>query len=142
MPGPHSSLAWRALAVAAILPLPGCAQGSRSDAAPSPSPPATATTRPLAFSPLPGAAPFDPSLVRRLRDAVAEKGPSYRPRTRHLNPDGSARYTNRLILESSPYLIQHAHNPVNWFPWGEEAFDTARRLGRPVLLSVGYSTCH
>ena len=40
------------------------------------------------------------------------------------------------------YLLQHAHNPVNWFPWGEEAFTTARRLGRPVFLSIGYSTCH
>ena len=44
--------------------------------------------------------------------------------------------------ESSPYLLQHAHNPVNWYAWGDEAFDDARRLGRPVFLSVGYSTCH
>ncbi|MFQ5666029.1 MAG: thioredoxin domain-containing protein, partial [Candidatus Binatia bacterium] len=43
---------------------------------------------------------------------------------------------------SSPYLLQHAHNPVNWYPWGSEAFETAKKLGRPVLLSVGYSTCH
>jgi len=59
-----------------------------------------------------------------------------------LNRDGSAVYTNRLVLEASPYLIQHAHNPVNWYPWGDEAFETARSMGRPVLLSVGYSTCH
>ncbi|HIG39182.1 MAG: thioredoxin domain-containing protein [bacterium] len=52
------------------------------------------------------------------------------------------RHTNRLIDESSPYLIQHAHNPVNWFPWGEEAFDCAAREGKPVFLSIGYSTCH
>ena len=52
------------------------------------------------------------------------------------------RFTNRLLLEGSPYLLQHAHNPMNWHPWGDEAFETARRLGRPVLLSVGYSTCH
>ena len=51
-------------------------------------------------------------------------------------------YTNRLYLETSPYLRQHAHNPVSWYAWGDEAFDTARRLHRPVLLSVGYSTCH
>src|SRR5205085_7907867 len=44
--------------------------------------------------------------------------------------------------ETSPYLRQHAHNPVNWYPWGDEAFATAKRLDRPVLLSVGYSTCH
>jgi uncharacterized protein YyaL (SSP411 family) len=93
-------------------------------------------------NPLPGAAPFGASLVAALKAAVASKGPAYRPRTRHLNPDGSAIYTNRLILESSPYLVQHAHNPVNWYPWGDEAFKTAQALGRPVLLSVGYSTCH
>ena len=46
------------------------------------------------------------------------------------------------MLESSPYLLQHAHNPVNWYAWGDEAFEDARRLGRPVFLSVGYSTCH
>jgi uncharacterized protein YyaL (SSP411 family) len=91
---------------------------------------------------LPGAGVPSPALTERLRKAVADKGPDYRPRTRHLNDDGSARYTNRLILESSPYLLQHAHNPVNWYRWGDEAFETARRLGRPVLLSIGYSTCH
>jgi len=74
--------------------------------------------------------------------AIASKGPDYKPRTRHLLPDGSPEYTNRLILEASPYLNQHAHNPVNWYPWGDEAFEAAKRLGRPVLLSVGYSTCH
>ena len=52
------------------------------------------------------------------------------------------RPANRLLHETSPYLQQHAHNPVNWYPWGDEAFETARKLGRPVLLSVGYSTCH
>jgi uncharacterized protein YyaL (SSP411 family) len=49
---------------------------------------------------------------------------------------------NRLAAESSPYLLQHAGNPVDWWPWGEEAFAEARRLDRPVLLSVGYSACH
>jgi uncharacterized protein YyaL (SSP411 family) len=47
-----------------------------------------------------------------------------------------------LLLEASPYLQQHAHNPVNWYPWGEEAFEEAKRLDRPVFLSIGYSTCH
>ncbi len=51
-------------------------------------------------------------------------------------------YTNRLINEKSPYLLQHAHNPVDWYPWGEEAFEKARREDRPVFLSIGYSTCH
>ncbi len=49
---------------------------------------------------------------------------------------------NRLIHEKSPYLLQHAHNPVDWFPWGPEAFDQAKRLDKPVFLSVGYATCH
>jgi uncharacterized protein YyaL (SSP411 family) len=51
-------------------------------------------------------------------------------------------HTNRLINESSPYLRQHAHNPVDWFPWGAEAFAAARREDKPILLSVGYSACH
>ena len=49
---------------------------------------------------------------------------------------------NRLINETSPYLLQHAHNPVNWYPWCEEAFEKARRENKPVFLSIGYSTCH
>ena len=52
------------------------------------------------------------------------------------------KHTNRLIDETSPYLLQHAHNPVDWRPWGDEAFAEARRLGKPVFLSIGYSTCH
>ncbi|MCF8266844.1 MAG: thioredoxin domain-containing protein [Ignavibacteriales bacterium] len=50
--------------------------------------------------------------------------------------------TNRLINEKSQYLLQHAHNPVDWFPWGMEAFSRAKELDRPVFLSIGYSTCH
>jgi uncharacterized protein len=53
-----------------------------------------------------------------------------------------AEHTNRLIDESSPYLRQHAHNPVDWYAWGNEAFDRARREQKPILLSVGYSACH
>ena len=49
---------------------------------------------------------------------------------------------NRLIDETSPYLLQHAHNPVDWYPWGEEALGRAEREDMPVLLSVGYSACH
>jgi uncharacterized protein YyaL (SSP411 family) len=90
---------------------------------------------------LPGAAPLPEALAKRLADAVAARGPGYVPRTHHLR-DGRPRFTNRLALERSPYLLQHAHNPVSWWPWGEEAFEEARRTGRPVFLSVGYSTCH
>ena len=50
--------------------------------------------------------------------------------------------SNRLIHEKSPYLRQHAENPVDWFPWGEEAFQKARTEDKPVFLSIGYSTCH
>lgn len=51
-------------------------------------------------------------------------------------------HTNRLINEKSPYLLQHAHNPVDWYPWGDEAFRTARELDKPIFLSIGYATCH
>ncbi|MCB1768269.1 MAG: thioredoxin domain-containing protein, partial [Candidatus Competibacteraceae bacterium] len=51
-------------------------------------------------------------------------------------------HTNRLIHETSPYLRQHAHNPVDWYPWNEEALDKARRENKPILLSIGYSACH
>ncbi len=54
----------------------------------------------------------------------------------------SSRPANRLATETSPYLLQHAHNPVDWYPWGAEAFDHARRGDKPILLSVGYSACH
>jgi uncharacterized protein YyaL (SSP411 family) len=60
-----------------------------------------------------------------------------------VGPGGAtARHTNRLARETSPYLLQHAHNPVEWWPWGGEAFDEARRRGVPIFLSVGYSTCY
>lgn len=54
----------------------------------------------------------------------------------------SHKFTNRLSTETSPYLLQHAHNPVVWYPWGEEAFAKAKAENRPILLSVGYSACH
>jgi uncharacterized protein YyaL (SSP411 family) len=54
----------------------------------------------------------------------------------------AAEHTNRLAHESSPYLRQHAHNPVDWYPWGPEALERARQLDRPIFLSVGYSACH
>ncbi len=51
-------------------------------------------------------------------------------------------YTNRLLHESSPYLLQHAHNPVDWYPWHEEAFERAKKEDKPVLVSIGYAACH
>ncbi|PYJ54326.1 MAG: thioredoxin domain-containing protein, partial [Verrucomicrobia bacterium] len=55
---------------------------------------------------------------------------------------GVSEHTNRLAQEKSPYLLQHSHNPVDWYPWGEEAFAKARREDKPIFLSIGYSTCH
>ncbi len=49
---------------------------------------------------------------------------------------------NRLAHETSPYLLQHADNPVDWYPWGDEAFERARAEDKPMLLSVGYAACH
>ncbi|HVV50139.1 MAG TPA: thioredoxin domain-containing protein, partial [Polyangia bacterium] len=117
---------------ACALALAGCKQGTEP-----------APARSLEGDPaLPGVARRSPELEAKLRAALAAKGAAYRPRTHHLNPDGSPKYTNRLILEASPYLLQHAHNPVNWYPWGDEAFARAKREGKPIFLSVGYSTCH
>ncbi|XP_047966732.1 spermatogenesis-associated protein 20-like isoform X1 [Salvia hispanica] len=61
------------------------------------------------------------------------------PQTASPNPQ---KHTNRLAEEHSPYLLQHAHNPVDWYPWGEEAFAEARKRDIPIFLSIGYSTCH
>src|SRR6266705_4476682 len=52
------------------------------------------------------------------------------------------RHTNRLAGETSPYLLQHAHNPVDWYPWGEEALQKAKKENKPILVSIGYSACH
>jgi hypothetical protein len=86
----------------------------------------------------PGSAPFSDQLAKTLGAAIARRDPDYVPRSHHLRGDGWPCFTNRLGPENSPYLLQHAHNPVNWFPWGDEAFTEARRLGRPVFLSIGY----
>ncbi len=59
-----------------------------------------------------------------------------------MSHDAPTRPANRLIRETSPYLLQHAYNPVDWYPWGEEALRRARDLNRPILLSIGYSACH
>ncbi len=88
----------------------------------------------------PGAPPRPADLTQTLADAAARRPGA--PRTRHLRDDGGPRFVNRLSLESSPYLLQHAHNPVDWRPWGDEAFAEARARDVPVFLSVGYSTCH
>lgn len=59
-----------------------------------------------------------------------------------MSSTNSDRKPNRLIHEKSPYLLQYAYNPVDWYPWSEEAFEAAKREDKPVFLSIGYSTCH
>src|SRR6201987_4241568 len=63
-------------------------------------------------------------------DASAEPTPAH------------SEHTNRLAHEKSPYLLQHAHNPVDWYPWGEEAFRASKDGDKPIFLSIGYATCH
>jgi uncharacterized protein YyaL (SSP411 family) len=67
---------------------------------------------------------------------VSSSGSATGPATEH------PRHTNRLADETSPYLLQHAHNPVDWYPWGEEALKRAQELDRPIFLSIGYAACH
>ena len=90
----------------------------------------------------PGADPFSVELITSLQESLNRKGNQYQPRTKHFDKNGQPQYTNRLILEDSPYLLQHAHNPVDWYSWGDEAFARARKENKPVFLSIGYSTCH
>ncbi|MDE2690691.1 MAG: thioredoxin domain-containing protein [Acidobacteriota bacterium] len=102
----------------------------------------TVSNAPALAVPPPGAGERPPEVQARLEAALAEMPADYEPRTEHVDADGQPHYLNRLILETSPYLRQHAHNPVDWFPWSEEAFERARAEGKPVFLSIGYSTCH
>ncbi len=126
------------LKIIVIAIIPGCVG---KDGVPVPGTSGPREERPM-YTPLPGVSAFDEELVERFEQTRETRGEGYRPRTRHLLPDGRAKYTNRLFLETSPYLLQHAHNPVNWYPWGNEAFEQAATLKRPVLVSIGYSTCH
>src|SRR4051794_20050678 len=71
-------------------------------------------------------------LAATLLSQAAEEPKSVNPST----------FTNHLAREKSPYLIQHQHNPVDWYPWGDDAFAKARKENKPIFLSVGYSTCH
>jgi uncharacterized protein YyaL (SSP411 family) len=59
-----------------------------------------------------------------------------------LSQENKHKYNNKLLQEKSPYLLQHAHNPVDWYPWGGEAFARAVSKDKPIFLSIGYSTCH
>ena len=105
-------------------------------AAKAPPPP----VKPLSM--LPGATPFDPKLAQRLEDERKNSSESTWHHTRNKNTDGSPKFVNRLILETSPYLQQHSFNPINWQAWSQDAIDEAKLRDVPILLSVGYTTCH
>lgn len=77
-----------------------------------------------------------------LEQAYLDKSSDYTPRTQHIDTQGRAKFVNHLILESSPYLLQHAHNPVNWYGFSDEAFDKAKKDNKPIFISIGYATCH
>jgi len=84
-----------------------------------------------------------PSTARAEAPAASRSQPEARTMPTETDSTGGAyEYTNRLIHEQSPYLQQHAHNPVDWYPWGEEALARARAEDKPIFLSIGYSTCH
>lgn len=87
-------------------------------------------------APPPGAEPWPAALATAIEQAAAATDAT--ERSESAGPD----YVNRLLLEASGYLREHASDPIDWRPWGDEAFAAARRLGRPVLLSIGYATCH
>jgi len=90
---------------------------------------------------LPGAPRFDGSLSRAIAVAWQQRPLDHELWTRYERTDRTPIYINRLFLETSPYLRRYAHTPINWFPWGDQAFETARALDRPVLLSIGFDTC-
>jgi uncharacterized protein YyaL (SSP411 family) len=147
-----------ALAATAALALNGCSRCSQQPTTPLPPPDARTTGVKMSTSPHPGSIAHPPEVAAAIAEALVALPHDYRPRTRHYDgqdhppkgdhdppeaPAGSEPvYANRLLLENSPYLRQHAHNPVDWRPWGEAAFAEARRLNRPIFLSIGYATCH
>lgn len=86
---------------------------------------------------------FSPVLQAKLDKALAAQAqPPPDWHTRWLNADGLPLFTNRLILSDSPYLLEHAHNPVNWYAYGPEAFAAAKAENKPLFISIGYASCH
>ena len=94
------------------------------------------------FLPLPGATPTTPQLEEQLLNAWEVRKLDTEVRTQHVNSDGTPMFINRLILEHSPYLLQHAYTPVDWFAWDKTAFEIARVRQMPVMVSIGYSSCY
>ena len=121
-----------------LLIFPSCYTNPEISVPKNPVPSASASAIP--WSP-PGTQHPD-NLSAKLDQAWKNREPEYKPRTHHLQPDGSPKYINRLFFASSPYLRQHAHNPVNWHSWSQETLAKAKREKKPIFLSVGYATCH
>lgn len=89
---------------------------------------------------LPGAKAFSAALTQELWRAWEAAGkPVY---SRHRRADGRPKYLNRLVAQANPYLQLHAQNPIDWYPWSDEAFQRAKAENKPIFLSIGYSTCH
>jgi uncharacterized protein YyaL (SSP411 family) len=85
---------------------------------------------------------YSPDVQDNFKRRMTALGKDYVPRTQHLKADGSVKFVNALIFEESPYLLQHAHNPVNWHAWSPEAFELAKTQNKPIFISIGYATCH
>src|SRR3954467_13230932 len=90
----------------------------------------------------PGRSILTPLVLAALVVAPVNLGRAAGPATAPTTGPAGQKYINRLAKEKSPYLLQHAHNPVDWYAWGDEAFEKARRESKPIFLSIGYSTCH
>ncbi|XP_076263819.1 spermatogenesis-associated protein 20 [Rhynchophorus ferrugineus] len=85
----------------------------------------------------------DVNRLRTLTSSVINNKSLLSNTLRNMSGESSSKqYQNRLVHEKSPYLLQHSTNPVDWYPWGQEAFDKAKAEGKPIFLSIGYSTCH
>ena len=94
------------------------------------------------FLALPGSGELPADIQAEIAAVWNNVPANYDPRTKHLDNFGKPIFVNRLFLELSPYLRQHAHNPVNWQAWSDEAFAEAKARNVPIFLSVGYSSCH
>ena len=136
-------MAWRICLVVALLS-GACAKSATGMAVKETEAKEAPTPAPVDYkdSPMPGLDKAEGAPPARYQRGYDAQGKDYLPRAEHRGADGKPKYTNRLIFETSPYLLQHAHNPVNWYPWGDDAFARAEEEGKLVLLSVGYSTCH
>jgi len=108
----------------------GCGRSSQKERSPTLSP--SAVTQATASNPKPSTPPKSFPLEILQVSGLSDEPAASKPQPK----------ANRLAKESSPYLLLHAHNPVDWYPWGPEAFDAARRENKPIFLSVGYSSCY